>query len=190
MKPGVHIPGGASQHRCCRHPRDDAAPPCHPARPPARRADPPRLDPRSRPAFASPTAQVQSCYPPLQRAWSQRRSPSHDCLWPRKVADIPAIYAGGVPPGLRLPGPAGHPASPRATSASSTPCRPWPSTGRSAAKPPPQVAYSDRPVAVPPGLSSDIVPIALQVAKLALPELLSETATTLESLNDDLVAPL
>lgn len=53
-----------------------------------------------------------------------------------------------------------------------------------------QIAYSDRDVAVEPGLSSDIVPIALQVAKLALVELLSGTPTTLETLNDDLVAPL
>lgn len=53
-----------------------------------------------------------------------------------------------------------------------------------------RIAYSDREVAVEPGLSSDIVPIALQVAKLALMELLSGTPTTLATLNDDLVAPL
>jgi molybdopterin/thiamine biosynthesis adenylyltransferase len=53
-----------------------------------------------------------------------------------------------------------------------------------------QIAYSDREVAVEPGLSSDIVPVALHVAKLALLELLSGTRTTLESLHEDLVAPL
>nr|WP_052477562.1 ThiF family adenylyltransferase [Kibdelosporangium sp. MJ126-NF4] len=52
------------------------------------------------------------------------------------------------------------------------------------------VAYTDRPVAVEPGLSSDIAPIALLVAKLALQELLSGTPTTLASLDEDLVAPL
>ncbi|SDD74945.1 HesA/MoeB/ThiF family protein [Glycomyces harbinensis] len=52
------------------------------------------------------------------------------------------------------------------------------------------IAYSDREVAVEPGLSSDIVPIALQVAKLAMLELLDGTPTTLDSLYDDLVAPL
>lgn len=52
------------------------------------------------------------------------------------------------------------------------------------------IAYSDREVAVEPGLSSDIVPIALHVAKLTLLELLSGMPTTLDTLNDDLVAPL
>lgn len=52
------------------------------------------------------------------------------------------------------------------------------------------IAYSDREVAVEPGLSSDIVPIALQVAKLAMLELLDGTPTTLDSLYEDLVAPL
>jgi molybdopterin/thiamine biosynthesis adenylyltransferase len=53
-----------------------------------------------------------------------------------------------------------------------------------------RIAYSDRPVAVEPGLSSDIAPIALLVAKLAVQELLNGTPTTLDSLNEDLVAPL
>ncbi|MFI5911127.1 HesA/MoeB/ThiF family protein [Dactylosporangium sp. NPDC051541] len=53
-----------------------------------------------------------------------------------------------------------------------------------------QIAYSDRPVAVEPGLSSDIVPVSLQVAKLALLELLQGVPTTLGSLHEDLVAPL
>jgi molybdopterin/thiamine biosynthesis adenylyltransferase len=52
------------------------------------------------------------------------------------------------------------------------------------------IAYSDREVAVEPGLSSDIAPIALQVAKLAMLELLDGTPSTLDSLFDDLVAPL
>lgn len=53
-----------------------------------------------------------------------------------------------------------------------------------------QIAYSDRPVAIEPGLSSDIAPIALLVAKLALLELLADAPSTLHTLNDDLVAPL
>jgi molybdopterin/thiamine biosynthesis adenylyltransferase len=53
-----------------------------------------------------------------------------------------------------------------------------------------RTAYSDRPVAIEPGLSSDIVPISLQVAKLALMELLQGIPTTLSSLYEDLVAPL
>lgn len=52
------------------------------------------------------------------------------------------------------------------------------------------IAYSDRPVAVEPGLASDIAPIALLVAKLTVQELLSGTPTTLDSLDEDLVAPL
>jgi molybdopterin/thiamine biosynthesis adenylyltransferase len=52
------------------------------------------------------------------------------------------------------------------------------------------IAYSDRPVAVEPGLASDIAPIALLVAKLTIQELLSGTPTTLDSLDEDLVAPL
>jgi len=51
------------------------------------------------------------------------------------------------------------------------------------------VAYTDRPVAVEPGLSTDIAPISTMVVKLALQELLRGTQTTLKSLDDDLVAP-
>lgn len=51
------------------------------------------------------------------------------------------------------------------------------------------VAYSDRPVAVEPGLASDIAPVALMVVKLAILELLP-LPTTLDSLRKDLVAPL
>jgi molybdopterin/thiamine biosynthesis adenylyltransferase len=53
-----------------------------------------------------------------------------------------------------------------------------------------RIAYSDLAVAIEPGLASDIAPIALLVAKLALMELLAGTSSTLEPLNDDLVAPL
>ncbi|MFF0154032.1 HesA/MoeB/ThiF family protein [Micromonospora sp. NPDC005203] len=52
------------------------------------------------------------------------------------------------------------------------------------------IAYSDRPVAVEPGLASDIAPIALHMVRLALVELLDETPSTLDSLRADLVAPL
>ena len=52
------------------------------------------------------------------------------------------------------------------------------------------IAYSDRPVAVEPGLSSDIVPVALMMAKLAMLELLGERAGVFDSLRHDLVAPL
>ena len=52
------------------------------------------------------------------------------------------------------------------------------------------IAYSDRPVAVKPGLSSDIVPVALMMAKLAMLELLGERAGVFDSLRHDLVAPL
>jgi molybdopterin/thiamine biosynthesis adenylyltransferase len=55
---------------------------------------------------------------------------------------------------------------------------------------PAEVAYADRPVAVEPGLSSDILPIALHVVKLAILELIAGRPTTLSSLRDDLVAPL
>lgn len=50
-------------------------------------------------------------------------------------------------------------------------------------------AYSDRPVAVEPGLANDISPISNMVTKLAIQELLKGTVTTLRSLDDDLVAP-
>ena len=51
------------------------------------------------------------------------------------------------------------------------------------------VAYTDRPVAVEPGLSTDIAPISIMVVKLALQKLLKGTQTTLKSLDEDLVAP-
>lgn len=47
------------------------------------------------------------------------------------------------------------------------------------------IQYSDRPVAVEPGLSMDVAPIALMVAKLALQELLIGKASTLHSLDRD-----
>lgn len=52
------------------------------------------------------------------------------------------------------------------------------------------VAYSDRPVIPQPGLSSDIVPIALMMAKLALLELTAGRSPAFASLGEDLVAPL
>ncbi len=51
------------------------------------------------------------------------------------------------------------------------------------------VAYSDRPVAVEPGLSLDVLPIANMVAKLALLELLADKQTSLNILNRDFDAP-
>jgi len=51
------------------------------------------------------------------------------------------------------------------------------------------VAYSDRPVAVEPGLSLDVLPIANMVAKLTLAELLRDKATTLRILERDYDAP-
>ncbi|WP_433463646.1 HesA/MoeB/ThiF family protein [Spirillospora sp. CA-128828] len=53
-----------------------------------------------------------------------------------------------------------------------------------------QVSYTDRQVAPQPGLSSDIVPIALHMAKLALLELLGGESPTFASLAADLVAPI
>lgn len=52
-----------------------------------------------------------------------------------------------------------------------------------------RLAYTDRPVAIEPGLSNDIAPISNMVVKLTIQELLKETDTTLRSLDDDLVAP-
>jgi molybdopterin/thiamine biosynthesis adenylyltransferase len=52
------------------------------------------------------------------------------------------------------------------------------------------IAYSDRPVPIEPGLSSDIVPIALQVVKMAILELLRGRETTLSHLYEDIVAPV
>jgi molybdopterin/thiamine biosynthesis adenylyltransferase len=53
-----------------------------------------------------------------------------------------------------------------------------------------RVAYSDRPVVPEPGLSTDIAPVALMIAKLTLTELTHGHASTVfESLREDLVAP-
>ena len=51
------------------------------------------------------------------------------------------------------------------------------------------IAYSDRPVAVEPGLSLDVLPIANMVAKLALLELLADKQSSLNILNRDFDAP-
>jgi molybdopterin/thiamine biosynthesis adenylyltransferase len=51
------------------------------------------------------------------------------------------------------------------------------------------VAYSDRPVAVEPGLSVDVLPIANMLAKLALHELVADTSSTLNRLKPDFAAP-
>jgi molybdopterin/thiamine biosynthesis adenylyltransferase len=51
------------------------------------------------------------------------------------------------------------------------------------------IAYSDRPVAVEPGLSLDVLPIANMVAKLALLELLIDKQSSLNSLTRDFDAP-
>lgn len=53
-----------------------------------------------------------------------------------------------------------------------------------------RIAYSDRPIPVEPGLSAHIAPLSLMVVTLAIQYLLNGKATTLESLNDDLVASL
>jgi len=50
-------------------------------------------------------------------------------------------------------------------------------------------AYSDRPVAVEPGLSNDISPISQMVVKLAIQFLLAGKSSTLHSLDEDLAAP-
>jgi molybdopterin/thiamine biosynthesis adenylyltransferase len=52
-----------------------------------------------------------------------------------------------------------------------------------------RIAYSDRPVAVEPGLSNDLSPVTQMVVKLMLQCLLKDKQTTLRSLDDDLVAP-
>ena len=51
------------------------------------------------------------------------------------------------------------------------------------------IAYSDQPVAVEPGLSLDVLPIANMVAKLALLELLADKQSSLNILNRDFDAP-
>jgi len=52
-----------------------------------------------------------------------------------------------------------------------------------------QVAYSDRPVAIEPGLSLDVLPIANMLTKLALLQLLSDEQTSLAVLRRDFDAP-
>ena len=52
------------------------------------------------------------------------------------------------------------------------------------------LAYTDRPVAIEPGLSNDIAPISTMVVKLLIQELLRGSKTTLRSLDEDLVAPM
>lgn len=52
-----------------------------------------------------------------------------------------------------------------------------------------EIAYSDRPVAVEPGLSLDVLPIANMLTKLALMELLTDKQTSLSILNRDYDAP-
>ena len=51
------------------------------------------------------------------------------------------------------------------------------------------IAYSDRPVAIEPGLSLDVLPIANMLTKLALMELLAGTTSTLAILKADYAAP-
>ncbi|MEU7742522.1 ThiF family adenylyltransferase [Nonomuraea sp. NPDC049158] len=53
-----------------------------------------------------------------------------------------------------------------------------------------RVSYTDRAVAPQPGLSTDIVPIALHMAKLALLELLDGESPAFATLGADLVAPI
>jgi molybdopterin/thiamine biosynthesis adenylyltransferase len=52
-----------------------------------------------------------------------------------------------------------------------------------------EIAYSDRPVAVEPGLSLDVLPIANMLAKLALLELVADKSSTLNTLRRDFEAP-
>lgn len=52
-----------------------------------------------------------------------------------------------------------------------------------------EIAYSDQPVAVEPGLSLDVLPIANMLAKLALLELLADQSSTLNALKRDYDAP-
>ena len=51
-----------------------------------------------------------------------------------------------------------------------------------------RLSYTDREVAVEPGLSADIAPISLLMVKLAIQELLKGTETTLRLLDEDLSA--
>ncbi len=52
-----------------------------------------------------------------------------------------------------------------------------------------EIAYSDQPVAVEPGLSLDVSPIANMLTKLALLELLADKKTSLGILQRDYDAP-
>ena len=51
------------------------------------------------------------------------------------------------------------------------------------------IAYADRPVAVEPGLATDIAPISLMCVKLGILEMLRGTETTLSNLYEDLASP-
>lgn len=51
------------------------------------------------------------------------------------------------------------------------------------------IAYSDRPVPIEPGLSTDIEPSGIMGAKLVIQELLRGKETTLHCLDEDLIAP-
>jgi molybdopterin/thiamine biosynthesis adenylyltransferase len=53
-----------------------------------------------------------------------------------------------------------------------------------------RISYTDREVLPQPGLSTDIVPIALHMTKLALLELVAGESPAFETLDADLVAPL
>jgi len=50
-------------------------------------------------------------------------------------------------------------------------------------------AYTDRPIAIEPGLSIDIAPVVTMTAKLLVTELLKNKPTTMRSLEEDLIAP-
>ena len=75
------------------------------------------------------------------------------------------------------------------TSASSRRCRTKPRTLKCRRNRTPTRLYSDRPVAVEPGLSIDVLPIANLVAKLALLELLAGEESSLNILQKDFDAP-
>ena len=53
-----------------------------------------------------------------------------------------------------------------------------------------EIAYSDRPVPIEPGLSADIAPISIMSVKLGILELLRGTNTSLSSLYEDLSGDL
>jgi molybdopterin/thiamine biosynthesis adenylyltransferase len=52
-----------------------------------------------------------------------------------------------------------------------------------------EIAYADHPVAVEPGLSIDVAPISIMMAKLALQELIDGKESTLHVLDKDFTAP-